>query len=89
LQARLPRRHPQALRADRYHVALPAGDLEDLAVHGAFHRHGGLVGHHVDEFFVFADLIADLLVPLHNLGLGDAFADIGHVEGEFRHGISP
>ena len=72
-------------RADRYHVALPTGDLEDLAVHGAFHRHGGLVGHHVDEFFVFTDRIADLLVPLHDLGLGDAFADIGHVEGEFGH----
>ena len=72
--------------ADRHHVALAARDLENLAGHRAFHGHGGLVGHHVDEFLVFSDRIADLLVPLHDFGLGDAFADIGHVEGEFRHG---
>ena len=73
-------------RPDRDHVALAAGDLEDLAGHRAFHRHGRLVGHHVDEFLVFIDRVTDLLVPLHDFGLGDAFADIGHVEGKFRHG---
>ena len=60
--------------------------LADNTWRGRGNFDGRLVGHHVDEFLVFSDRIADLLVPLHDFGLGDAFADIGHVEGEFRHG---
>jgi hypothetical protein len=44
-----------------------------------------LVGHHVGKLLVFLDLVADLDVPGDDLGLGNAFADVGQLEFVARH----
>ena len=51
-----------------------------LPATGRFHLDRRLVGHHVGELLVFLDAVADLDVPGDDLGLGDAFADIGQLE---------
>ena len=45
-----------------------------------FHLDRRLVGHHVGELLVFLDRVADLDVPGDDLGLGNAFADVGQLE---------
>ena len=72
-------------RADRDLVADFARELSDDARDGRFHLHGRLVGHHIGELLVFLDPVADLDVPGDDLGLGDAFADIGELEEIGRH----
>ena len=67
-------------RADRDLVADLAGQLDHLARDRAFHLDRRLVGHHVGELLVLLDLVADLDVPGDDLGLGDAFADVGQLE---------
>ena len=52
---------------------------------GRFHFDRGLVGHHVGELLVFLDAVADLDVPGDDLGLGNAFADVGQLELIGRH----
>jgi hypothetical protein len=67
-------------RADRHHVADVARQFDDDARHRRFHLHGRLVGHHVGKLGVLLDTVADLDVPGDDLGLGDAFADVGQAE---------
>ena len=71
--------------ADRDLVADFAGQLDDLARDRRFHFDGGLVGHHVGELLVFLDPVAELDVPRDDLGLGDAFADVGQLEFKAGH----
>src|SRR3546814_20536526 len=59
-----------------------------LARYRGFHLDRGLVGHHVGELLVLLDRVADLDVPLDDLGLGNAFADVGQLEFVARHGRS-
>ena len=72
-------------RADRHHLADFAGQLDHHAGDGRFHLDRGLVGHHVGDLLVLRHLVADLDVPGDDLGLGNAFADIGQAEGEACH----
>ena len=72
-------------RADRDLVADLAGQFHDRARHRRFHLDRRLVGHHVGDVLVFLDPVADGDVPGDDLGLGDAFADIGQLEGEASH----
>ena len=71
--------------ADRYLVAHFAGELEHLARDRAFHLDRRLVGHHVGELLIFLDHVAHLDVPGDDLGLGNAFADVGQLEFVARH----
>ena len=56
-----------------------------LPATGRFHLDRRLVGHHVGERLVLVDLVADLDVPGDDLGLGDAFADVGQLEFVASH----
>ncbi len=71
--------------ADRDLVADLARQFDDDAGHRRFHLDGGLVGHHVGEALVLFDAVAYAHVPSDDLGLGDAFADVGQLEGEAGH----
>ena len=44
-----------------------------------------LVGHHRAENIVLAHEVADLDLPLDQFGLGDAFADVGHLDHVLAH----
>ena len=66
--------------ADRHLVADFAGELDHLAGDRAFHLDRRLVGHHVGDLLVLGDRVADLDVPGDDLGLGNAFADVGQLE---------
>ena len=72
-------------RADRHLVADFARELDHLARDRAFHLDRRLVGHHVGDLLVLADRVADLDVPGDDLGLGNAFADVGQLEFVSRH----
>ena len=72
-------------RADRDLVADFAGKLEHLARDRAFHLDRRLVGHHVGDLLVLGDRVADLDVPGDDLGLGNAFADVGQLEFVASH----
>ena len=67
---------------DRHLVADLTREFDDGAGDGQFHLDRRLVGHHVGELLVFLDAVADLDVPRDDLGLGNAFADIGELERE-------
>ena len=67
-------------RTDGDLVADFAGQLLDHAGDRRFHLDRRLVGHHVGELLVFLDLVADLDVPGDDLGLGNAFANVGELE---------
>ena len=67
-------------RSDRNLVADFARQLDHLAGDRAFHFDRRLVGHHVGDLLVLADHVADLDVPGDDLGLGNAFADVGQLE---------
>ena len=66
-------------------VADFAGKLDHLAGDRAFHLDRRLVGHHVGDLLVLADRVADLDVPGDDLGLGNAFADVGQLEFVASH----
>ena len=51
----------------------------------ALHLDRRLVGHHVGELLVFLDAVAQFDVPGDDLGLGDAFTDVGQLELIGRH----
>ena len=72
-------------RADRHHVADFAREFDDDPRNRRFHLDGRLVGHHVGELLILLDRVADLDVPRDDLGLGNAFADIGQAEFEPGH----
>ena len=57
-----------------------AGKVIELAGDRRFHFDRRLVGHHVGDLLVLGDRVADLDVPGDNLGLGNAFADVGQFE---------
>ena len=71
--------------ADRDQVADLARQLGHRPRDGRFHFDRRLVGHHVGELLVFLDAVADLDVPGNDLGLGDAFANVGKLELIRRH----
>jgi hypothetical protein len=71
--------------ADRHLIADFAREFDDDAGHRRLHLDGGLVGHHVGDRRVFLDAVADGDVPGNDLGLGNAFADVGQLEGEAGH----
>ncbi len=75
-------------RTDRDDVPRLAGNLEHLARNRAFHLYRRFVGHHVGDLLIFLDTIAGLHVHRHDLGLGDALADVGQVEGKASHQAS-
>ena len=75
--------------ADRDLIADLARQFDHHARHRRFHLDGRLVGHHVGDVLVFLDAIAHGDVPGDDLGLGDAFADIGQAEGEAAHLMRP
>ena len=56
-----------------------------LPATGRFHLDRRLVGHHVGDLLVLGDRVADLDVPGDDLGLGNAFADVGQLEFVARH----
>ena len=58
---------------------------ENLAGNGRGYFDRRLVGHHGAENIVLAHEVADLDLPLHQFGLGDAFADIGHLDHALAH----
>jgi len=72
-------------RADSYGVADFGAEPGD----GSFDRRGDLdgrlVGHHSGEDGVLAHQVADFDVPLDEFCLGNAFADIRHLDDEFGH----
>ena len=70
---------------DRDLIANVARQFDDNARHGRFHLDGRLVGHHVGDVLIFLDTVADRDVPGDDLGLGDAFADVGQLEGKAGH----
>ena len=41
----------------------------------------------LDQHVVDGNGVADGDLPLHDLGLGETFADVGEVEGVFTHGV--
>ena len=69
----LSRRPPASRRPRRPSSAIRARDRR-----GDLDRR--LVGHHVGQHLVLDDLVADLDVPFDDLGLGDAFADVGQLD---------
>ena len=73
-------------RANRDHIADLASDRRDNTRHRTFDINRRLVGHHVDQVLVFLDPVADLDVPFDDFRLGHAFAHVGHLENESRHG---
>ena len=73
------------LRADRHRLA----DLAAQRQHAPGHRRrdldGGLVGHHVGQHLVFGDRVAGLDMPGDEFDLGDALAEVGHLDDVDRH----
>ena len=63
-----------------------AAERHDLARHGRRNLHRGLVGHHVGQHLVLLDRIARLHMPGHQFDLGNAFADVGHLDHMSSHG---
>ncbi len=81
------RRIAHAGNLDADQLGADGQHLPDLAAegqHAAGHRRrdldAGLVGHHVGQGLVFGDRVAGLDMPGDELDLGDAFADIGHLD---------
>ena len=72
-------------RADGIMSPSSPASSSDLAGDRAIHLDRRLVGHHVDELLVLVDRVADLDVPGDDLGLGDAFADVGQLEDVASH----
>jgi hypothetical protein len=66
--------------ADRDLVARVALELDDFARYRRGQLHRRFLGEHVDQRLFFLDDVADLHVPVGDLGLGDAFADVGELE---------
>jgi hypothetical protein len=58
-------------------------------LHRGGHLDGRLVGHHVGEHLLGGDRIAGLDVPLDQLHLGDAFADVRDLHHMDRHLTPP
>jgi hypothetical protein len=61
------------------------GHFDNAAGDRRLHLHRRLVGHHVGELLILLDHVADLDVPGDDLGLGNAFADVGQLEFVARH----
>lgn len=78
--------YPYQRGLDRDTVSDIACKPGDGTIDGRRNFHGGLVGHDRGDHHVLADGISCLHVPLHELGLGDPFPDIGHLDDEFAHG---
>ena len=76
---------PNHRRANSDGVADFRAEPDDLAVDGRRDFDRRLVGHHVGQLLVFLDLVADLDVPGDDLGLGNAFANVGQLELIGRH----
>ena len=76
---------PHQLGADRQHAADLAAQRERPCRRPARDLHRRLVGHHVGEHLVLRDHVADLDVPGDDLGLGDAFADVGQLDDARAH----
>ena len=64
---------------------ISAPSHSDLAVDGRGNLDRRLVGHDGGEQRVLAHEVADLDVPFDELGLGDAFADIGQLDDVLAH----
>ena len=67
-------------------LAHRAAERHDLARYGRRNFHRGLVGHHVGQDLVFLDGIARLHMPGHQFDLGNAFADVRHLDHMSSHG---
>ena len=74
---------------DRDHVADLGTQPNDLALDRRRNLHRRLVGHDGREDRIFADKVADLDVPLDELGFGDTFADIGQLDHVLGHLTAP
>ena len=80
---------PHDRRADRHRLADLGAEPQDLAVDRRRDLDRRLVGHHGGEQLVLAHEVADLDVPFDELGLGDAFADIGQLDDVLAHLTPP
>ena len=70
---------------DRQHAADLAAQRDDGAGDRRRHLDRRLVGHHGGEDLVLQHRLADLDMPFDDLGLGDAFADIGQLDDARAH----
>jgi hypothetical protein len=71
---------------DRSNFAFFVAELGDGSVDRRRDRHGRLVRHHLDEVLLLLDGVTNGNLPGDDLALGDAFADIGHLEFTNGHG---
>ena len=73
------------LRTHRQHLADLAAQREHRPGHRRRNLDRGLVGHHVGQHLVLGHRIARLDMPGDQLDLGDAFAEVGHLDDMRAH----
>ena len=76
---------PDQVGADRQRLAHLAAQRQHRAGHRRRDLDAGLVGHHVGERLVLDHGIARLDMPGDELDLGDALADVGHLDDADAH----
>ena len=70
-------------------IARLASNLGHDSSDRTFHFDGRFVRHHVRQRLVFRNLVANLYMPCNDFCLGYAFTNIGQVECEYGHKVSP
>ena len=77
------------IRTDCDHIADLGAEPNNLALDRRGNLHRRLIGHDRCKDCILPDKIADLDVPLDELGLGDTFADIGQSDHMLGHLTAP